>query len=60
MGPTVLFHKDVKEAPGLQLGDMPQFSYREETGRVKKALDVHFPWVVQPGVPGSRHLPARH
>lgn len=30
MGPPVLFHKDVEEAPGLQLGDMPQLSYGEK------------------------------
>lgn len=37
MGPTILFHKDIKQAPGLQLGDMSQFSYREETGTVRRA-----------------------
>lgn len=30
MGPPVLFHKDVEEAPGFQLGDVPQFSYGEK------------------------------
>jgi hypothetical protein len=31
MGPAILFHKYIKEAPGLQLGDVPQFSWRERS-----------------------------
>lgn len=50
MGPTVLFHKDIKEAPGLQLGDVPQFSYREKAGRVRRTPSMHFPVLAQPGL----------
>ena len=38
MGPAILLHKYIKEAPGLQFGDVPQLSYREEQAMSRKLL----------------------
>lgn len=64
MGPAILFHKNIKEAPGLQLGDVPQFSWRErKTHSVTKAPDLHashFPWFTPPFFHWSRQVTSQN
>jgi hypothetical protein len=47
MGPAILFHKYIKEAPGFQLGDMPQFPCRgdqknKNKNSIKKVPNLYF------------------
>lgn len=47
MGPAVLLHEDVEQAPGLQLGDVPQFSCRENSGSGRRQTCISRCWSSQ-------------
>lgn len=56
MGPTILFHKYIKEAPGLQLGDVPQLSYREKQA-CQESSNCAFPIVGPAGFFTMKQIP---